>query len=87
MSTCLIRVPRVFEGDDVPAFPDREPHVNGEGNQAVLHQSNSNDQVTGWSILVEDGAIPKLNACEITQDGSVIIGVGTKGTMWIWTIR
>jgi len=86
-STCLIHVPRVFEGNDVPAFPDREPHVNDKGNQAVLHQTDSNDQVTGWSIQVEDGAIPKLNACEITLQGNMMIGVGTKGTMWIWTIR
>ena len=86
VSTCLIRVPRAFEGNDVPAFPlDREPHVNGEGDQAAL-QRGPKDPVTGWAINVEDRAIPKLNACEIMLEGRMIIGVGTKGTMWVWTI-
>lgn len=84
VSTRLIHVPHVFEGTSYPKFPsDCE---NGEvfaGKQAF----DTKELASGWSINIEDNITPRLSACAMTPNGNYIVGVGTEGTMWVWTIR
>ncbi|KAF8640524.1 hypothetical protein AX17_000186 [Amanita inopinata Kibby_2008] len=40
--------------------------------------------VSGWLVDVDNNSIQQLNACAMTMEGRTIVGVGTKGTLWIW---
>jgi len=51
-------------------------------------------KIIGWDIRIDDDADDtgesereQLEACEMGLDGSVIVGVGSKGNIWIWAIR
>jgi hypothetical protein len=54
-------------------------------------------KITTWDITVdgetdgetdpEDGSeAEKVEACEMGLDGNVIVGVGSKGTVWVWSV-
>ncbi|KAH8100653.1 WD40 repeat-like protein [Cristinia sonorae] len=51
------------------------------------------DSVPCWRITVEKavqvtkGNMPDVEACEVAGGGTIILGVGRKNTMYIWTLR
>jgi len=66
----------------------REEEVEGVGGGGDI------PKITGWDIVINDddsgearseSETEKLQACEMGLDGHVIVGVGSKGTIWIWS--
>jgi polycomb protein EED len=67
---------------------------NDDDNGGIEWMSNSNKppQVSGWNIEISDSRQvnegpndDKLEACAMGLEGKVIVGVGSRGTVWLWT--
>jgi hypothetical protein len=91
MSFHLLRVPDVFKHRDPPPTFPLSIGVIGQGPFSRGEAPTSNDPggatISGWLVNIEGNSVAKLNACAIACNGDVIVGVGTHGTLWIWTIR
>ncbi|KAK2461960.1 hypothetical protein APHAL10511_006423 [Amanita phalloides] len=74
----LLHLPDSFKQCEMPKFPLDSGEASGKGGS---------DKLPGWSISTEEGSVQKLNACGILRNGNMIVGVGTQGTIWIWTIK
>lgn len=92
----LLRVPDAFKHrNPPPEFPastsdmDQGPVPEGPfvGGEAPTNNDSGGAAISGWLINIEGNSEPKLNACAIPCKGNMIVGVGTHGTLWIWTIR
>lgn len=82
----LLHVPDSFRQRDPPKFPLDDPD-KGEITFDRLNLESGAGFISGWLIDVEENSVPKLNACVILPRGNMIVGVGTQGTVWTWTIR
>lgn len=76
------------QGDvyDVP-FPDFLPRMPPPAPLAELF-----DSVDGWDLDVtvdetRRSELPDITACEVALGGRVVVGVGGKGTMYVWRAR
>ncbi len=90
----LLRVPDAFKHRFPPKYPfdhDAGPVPAGStiGREAPTASDRNSEEaaIPGWLINIEENSVPKLNACAIPHKGNMIVGVGTQGTLWTWTIK
>ncbi|KAF8350117.1 hypothetical protein F5887DRAFT_1070330 [Amanita rubescens] len=96
----LLRVPDAFKHRLPPKYPFHHPSAEDTDTGSVpagstigreaLTASDGNSEgatIPGWLINIEENSIPKINACAMPHKGNIIIGVGTQGTLWTWTIK
>lgn len=88
----LLRVPDAFKHRFPPKYP--LDHDDTEAGSAIGREAptasdtnSEGDTFPGWLINIEENTVPKLNACAILHKGNMIVGVGTQGTLWTWSIK
>ncbi|GBE78010.1 WD40-repeat-containing domain protein [Sparassis latifolia] len=76
------------EGEDIQSGSNDTTQVV-QASPEALRLTALFDSVEGWEVSI-DGAtrarpdIPEVDTCEVAFGGRVILGVGDKGTMFIW---
>ncbi|TFK77154.1 hypothetical protein BDN72DRAFT_783997 [Pluteus cervinus] len=84
------RHPPPFPMDDPDIVASiKRPRVDPSGVVNTV-QTQSNPLPSMWSVGldgIEGQPLATIEACAITRSGTVVAGVGTNGTLWIWCLR
>lgn len=80
-----------------PPFPLDEAGLVESAQRMHLVDQVANDiqdrgmptEISGWEIRTAETnhESEKLMACAMGRDGEMIIGVGVKGSIWVWSVK
>jgi hypothetical protein len=73
-----------------PPFPDDAHLLKDRFDKHI--RRDPPDQITGWEITIPASATDyetgsNLMACAMDKSGKTIVGVGHRGSVWVWETR